>query len=195
MSEAWNYQEVYLFQTTENERSVRVALASFAGYVGKGFGQGQPTRTWSTLRLTNELIWLPITNYQEWFWIIAFKSAPCLWECEFLFLELRILKAIFNCWWDFSRVFCKKCFLIIGGVEHAADFDALSRGCQTVLVRGAAMYRMFRIPQLGFIGAGTLAEALAKGWVAAGTLQIHQVIQTTSIQKKLSTIKPQIVNF
>ena len=37
------------------------------------------------------------------------------------------------------------------------------------------MYRIFRVPQLGIIGAGTLAEALTKGWVSAGTVQIHQV--------------------
>jgi len=37
------------------------------------------------------------------------------------------------------------------------------------------MYSIFRLPCLGIIGAGTLAKALTKGWVAAGTLQIHQI--------------------
>lgn len=37
------------------------------------------------------------------------------------------------------------------------------------------MYRIFKVPQIGFIGAGVLSEALTKGWVSAGTVQIHEV--------------------
>ncbi|XP_066918389.1 pyrroline-5-carboxylate reductase 3-like [Clytia hemisphaerica] len=37
------------------------------------------------------------------------------------------------------------------------------------------MYRTFRIPQLAFLGAGTLAETLTKGFIAAGALQINQI--------------------
>ena len=51
------------------------------------------------------------------------------------------------------------------------------------------MYRIFRIPQLGFIGAGTLAEALTKGWVAAGTLQIHQVWASAPTDKEIYWVK------
>ena len=47
------------------------------------------------------------------------------------------------------------------------------------------MYRMFRVPQLGFIGAGTLAEALTKGWVAAGTVKIHQVWASAPTDKEV----------
>jgi len=37
------------------------------------------------------------------------------------------------------------------------------------------MYRVFRIDNLGFVGAGKLAETLTKGFIAAGALQINNV--------------------
>ena len=37
------------------------------------------------------------------------------------------------------------------------------------------MYRSFRLPKLSFLGAGVLAEALAKGFIASGTVQIHRI--------------------
>jgi len=51
------------------------------------------------------------------------------------------------------------------------------------------MYRIFRVPQLGFIGAGTLAEALTKGWVAAGTIQIHQVWASAPTDKEVYWVR------
>lgn len=51
------------------------------------------------------------------------------------------------------------------------------------------MYRIFRVPQLGFIGAGTLAEALTKGFVAAGTLQIHQVWASAPSEKDVDWVR------
>lgn len=37
------------------------------------------------------------------------------------------------------------------------------------------MYSHFRLPKIGFVGAGKLAEVLTKGFIAAGVLQINQV--------------------
>ncbi len=37
------------------------------------------------------------------------------------------------------------------------------------------MYSHFKLSRLGFLGAGTLAEVLTKGFIAAGVLQINQV--------------------
>jgi len=51
------------------------------------------------------------------------------------------------------------------------------------------MYRIFRIPQIGFIGAGNLAEALTKGFIAAGTLQIHQVWASAPTEREVHWVK------
>ena len=37
------------------------------------------------------------------------------------------------------------------------------------------MYSYFKLPKIGFIGAGKLAEVLTKGFIAAGVLEINQV--------------------
>lgn len=51
------------------------------------------------------------------------------------------------------------------------------------------MYRIFRVPQIGFLGAGNLAEALTKGFIAAGTLQIHQVWASAPTEKEIYWVK------
>jgi len=51
------------------------------------------------------------------------------------------------------------------------------------------MYRVFRIPQIGFLGAGILAEALTKGFIAAGTLQINQVWASAPTEKEVYWVK------
>ncbi|XP_057313002.1 pyrroline-5-carboxylate reductase 3-like [Hydractinia symbiolongicarpus] len=37
------------------------------------------------------------------------------------------------------------------------------------------MYQTFKLPQIAFLGAGTLVEALTKGFVSAGAVQLDQV--------------------
>ena len=51
------------------------------------------------------------------------------------------------------------------------------------------MYRIFRVSQIGFLGAGNLAEALTKGFIAAGTLQIHQVLASAPTEKEIYWVK------
>jgi len=45
------------------------------------------------------------------------------------------------------------------------------------------MYSHFRLPHIGFVGAGKLAEVLTKGFIAAGVLQINQVWASAPTEK------------
>ena len=48
---------------------------------------------------------------------------------------------------------------------------------------GWRMYSHFRLPHIGFVGAGKLAEVLTKGFIAAGVLQINQVWASAPTEK------------
>ena len=45
------------------------------------------------------------------------------------------------------------------------------------------MYSYFKLPKIGFVGAGKLAEVLTKGFIAAGVLQINQVWASAPTEK------------
>ncbi|XP_065058591.1 pyrroline-5-carboxylate reductase 3-like [Rhopilema esculentum] len=45
------------------------------------------------------------------------------------------------------------------------------------------MYSYFKLPKIGFIGAGKLAEVLTKGFIAAGVLEINQVWASAPTEK------------
>lgn len=51
------------------------------------------------------------------------------------------------------------------------------------------MYRTFRIPQLAFIGSGILAEALTKGFISAGAIQIHQIYASAPTERDVHWVK------
>lgn len=51
------------------------------------------------------------------------------------------------------------------------------------------MYRIFKLPQIGFIGAGNLVEVLTKGWISAGTLQIHNIWASGPTEKSIHKVK------
>lgn len=51
------------------------------------------------------------------------------------------------------------------------------------------MYGIFKIPQLGFIGAGRIVEVLTKGLVAAGVVQNNNVWASAPVEKELQWIR------
>eukprot|EP00794_Sanderia_malayensis_P007580 gene7580-8419_t len=51
------------------------------------------------------------------------------------------------------------------------------------------MYGIFRLPQLGFVGAGRIVEVLTKGFVAAGVLQINKIWASAPLDQELQWIK------
>ena len=51
------------------------------------------------------------------------------------------------------------------------------------------MYGIFRVPQLGFIGAGRIVEVLTKGFVAAGVVQNNKVWASAPVDKELQWIR------
>ena len=51
------------------------------------------------------------------------------------------------------------------------------------------MYSFFKLPKIGFIGAGKLAEVLTKGFVAAGVLQVNQVWASAPTEKDIYWIR------
>ena len=51
------------------------------------------------------------------------------------------------------------------------------------------MYRAFRLSQIAFLGAGKLAEALTKGFVSAGTVQIHEIWSSAPTERDIKWIK------
>jgi pyrroline-5-carboxylate reductase len=58
----------------------------------------------------------------------------------------------------------------------------------TLLVSSRGTWAMpGEIPTVGFLGAGQMATALARGWVAAGLLQPHQIIASDPLPKARQT--------
>ena len=51
------------------------------------------------------------------------------------------------------------------------------------------MYGVFRIPRLGFIGAGRIVEVLTKGLVAAGVVQNNNVWASAPVENELQWIR------
>lgn len=51
------------------------------------------------------------------------------------------------------------------------------------------MYGVFRVPQLGFIGAGRIVEVLTKGLVAAGVVQNNKVWASAPVESELQWIR------
>ena len=51
------------------------------------------------------------------------------------------------------------------------------------------MYGLFRIPQLGFIGAGRIVEVLTKGLVAAGVVQNNNIWASAPVETELQWIR------
>lgn len=51
------------------------------------------------------------------------------------------------------------------------------------------MYGVFRLSQLGFVGAGKIVEVLTKGFVAAGVIQINNIWASAPLDQELQWIR------
>ena len=49
--------------------------------------------------------------------------------------------------------------------------------------------RFIRLPQIGFIGCGKLAEALTKGFIAAGVVQLHEIHASAPTEREIYWVK------
>ncbi|XP_065668920.1 pyrroline-5-carboxylate reductase 1, mitochondrial [Hydra vulgaris] len=51
------------------------------------------------------------------------------------------------------------------------------------------MYRAFRLSQIAFLGAGKLVEALTKGFVSAGTIQLHEIWSSAPTERDIKWLQ------